>query len=275
VTRRRLAAITIVLIGAAAPALARRAPSDPARVVAVYPSTHRVPSNLLRIYVEFSSPMQTDWAQTHLRLLDDKGRRVERAFLETDEELWDPGQRRLTMLFDPGRVKRGIKSNLEMGAPLVEGRRYYIVVDSGWPNARGVPLVQSVTHELVVGPFDGTSPDPRRWTLSSPRGGTRDSLVVRFDEPLDHALAARLITVVNESGTRVAGVGRLDPGDTAWVFTPESPWSVGAANLHVSASLEDLAGNSVARVFDTDLDHGGRSAESESRADVVLVIRVR
>jgi hypothetical protein len=264
-----------VLIGAAAPALARHAPSDPARVLAVYPSTYRVPSNLLRIYVEFSSPMQTDWAQTRVRLLDDEGRRVERAFLETDEELWDPSHRRLTMLFDPGRVKRGIKSNLEMGAPLIEGRRYAIVVDSGWPDARGVPLVRSFKHEVVVRPFDGASPDPRRWTLSSPRAGTRDPLVVRFDEPLDHALAARLITVLNESGTGVGGIARLSAGDTAWVFTPASPWRVGAAHLHVSASLEDLAGNSVARVFDTDLQAGGRPAESESRADVVLAIPVR
>src|SRR5207253_2708964 len=123
--------------------------------------------------------------------------------------------------------------------------------------------------------FDGTSPDPRRWTLSSPGAGTRDPLVVRFDEPIDHALAARLITVLNESGTRVGGIARLSTGDTAWVFTPASPWRVGPAHLHVSTSLEDLAGNSVARVFDTDLENGGRSAEGESRADAVLVIPVR
>jgi len=275
VTGRRLAAVTILLIGTAAPAPARRAPSDRALVVAVYPSARLVPSNLLRIYVEFSSPMQSDWAPTRVQLLDDEGRRVERAFLEIDEELWDPARRRLTMLFDPGRVKRGIRSNVEMGAPLIEGHRYLIVVDSGWPDARGVPLARTFSHELVVGPFDGTSPDPRRWTLSAPRAGTRDPLVVRFDEPLDHALATRLITVLNESGTRVGGNTRLSTGDAEWVFTPASPWRVGAAHLHVSASLEDLAGNSVAREFDSDLKHGGRSVERESRADVVLVVPVR
>ena len=35
-----------------------------------------------------------------------------------------------------------------------------------------------------------------------------------------------------------------------WFFTPAAPWPEGVCELHVNADLEDLAGNSVRRVFD-------------------------
>jgi hypothetical protein len=264
----RLAAVTIVMIGAAAVACVHFDRVAEPRVVAVHPTTHRVPSNLLRIYIEFSSPMQEDQARTHVRLLDDSGRVVQGAFLEMDQELWDSSRQRLTLLFDPGRVKRGIRSNLEMGAPLLEGHRYRILVDSGWPDAKGAPLRARFTHELIVGAFDGSSPDPSKWVLTSPRNGTHDTLVVRFDEPLDHALAARAIGVVG-----VDGDARVLAGDTAWHFAPATPWPA-SASLCVGPTLEDLAGNSVGRVFDADTKRGGPTVEQSGRADVLLPIKI-
>jgi hypothetical protein len=275
VTRAKWAAAAIIVIGAAAPTLFRRVGDDTTRVVAVHPGAHQVPSNLLRVYVEFSAPMETDWASTHVRLLDESGRVVPRAFLEMDPELWDSSHRRLTMLFDPGRVKRGIRSNLEMGAPLVAGRRYTIVVDSGWRDDRATPLVRSFNHELVVGAFDGTSPDPHRWVLSSPRVATRDSLVVRFDEPLDHGLAARMIIVVDASGAAIGGAGMLGDADRLWTFVPRLPWPARALSLRVNPALEDLAGNSVARPFDSYVTHGGRRAEDAVDDAVVIPIPSR
>ena len=261
---KQLVAAAIVLIAAVGTTT-----TDAPRVVAVYPSVHRVPSNLLRVYIEFSAPMESDWARTHVRLLDDSNRVVEHAFLEMDDELWDPGRRRLTILFDPGRVKRGLRSHVEMGAPLMEGRHYRLVVDSGWKDSRGAPLVRSFTHDMVVGSFDGASPDPRCWTVSSTRVGTREPLRVRFDEPLDHALASRLITVVDSAGAPIVGRASADEDDTVWRFTPASPWRAGAHSLRVSTALEDLAGNSVGRLFDTDVGSGARA--SEARSGNVLV----
>ena len=45
------------------------------------------------------------------------------------EELWDQGFRRLTMTFDPGRIKRGLTSNEAIGPPLAEGKHYTLVID--------------------------------------------------------------------------------------------------------------------------------------------------
>jgi hypothetical protein len=52
------------------------------------------------------------------------------------EELWDPGFRRLTMTFAPGRIKRGLTSNESIGPPITEGKRYTLVVDRDWLDAR-------------------------------------------------------------------------------------------------------------------------------------------
>jgi hypothetical protein len=234
------------------------------RVVAVQPSVDRVPSNMLRWYVEFSSPMEPGTAHEHVQVLDEAGRPVEDAFLRVGEELWDNDRRRLTLLFDPGRVKRGVRTNLEVGAPLVAGHRYRLVIDAAWRDAAGAALASGFDKEFDVGPSDRTSPDPARWELTVPHAGTRDALRVAFTEALDHALARRMLTV--ESGGRtLEGRVTLGHSDRAWAFVPEAPWKAGTYSLRIDAALEDLAGNSVARVFDADRQRGAPPAEEGAR----------
>lgn len=58
-----------------------------------------------------------------MRILDEQGREIEDPFLPLDTELWSHDATRFTVLFDPGRVKRGILPNVEMGRALYPGRR--------------------------------------------------------------------------------------------------------------------------------------------------------
>ena len=222
------------------------------RVTGVYPSAARVPSNLLRWYIETSAPMEPGNALRHVHLMDEAGRDVPGAFLALDEELWDPERRRLTLLFDPGRVKRGVRTNVESGAPLVEGRRYHLVVDDGWTDGTGAQLASRVDHAFEAVEADRRSPEPDRWRLSLPRASTRGPLRVSFGEPLDHALATRMLAAFDPDGERVAGAVTLAEGDSTWSFTPALPWLAGDYSLRVGGALEDLAGNNLVRVFDVD-----------------------
>jgi hypothetical protein len=226
------------------------------------------------LYVEFSAPMEDGWAQKHVRLLDEKGTTVNGAFLQLDEELWDAAHRRLTLLFDPGRIKRGLRTNLEQGAPLVEGHQYRVEIDTGWRSAAGASLASRFEHPLTVGAFDATSPNPDRWTVSALRAGSEDPVVVRFDEPLDHALALRMLTVVDSADQPMLGVVTLAGGDTVWHFAPGSAWRASRLTLLVKTALEDPAGNSIARAFDSDRVHGGRSAEEAARLGAVRRIPI-
>ena len=223
-----------------------------ARVTGVHPSADRVPSNLLRWYVETSAPMEPGTALQHVHLMDEAGREVPGAFLALDQELWDPERRRLTLLFDPGRVKRGVRTNVESGAPLVAGRRYRLVIDDGWTDGTGAPLASAFEHAFEAVEADRRSPDPDQWRLTTPAGGTRAPLQVSFGEPLDHALATRMLVVLDPDGERVSGSVALAEGDSAWTFTPKLPWLAGDYTLRVGGALEDLAGNNVVRVFDVD-----------------------
>ena len=174
------------------------------------------------------------------------------AFLALDQELWDPERRRLTLLFDPGRVKRGVRTNVESGAPLIAGRRYRLVIDDTWVDGSGAPLASGYEHAFETTEADRRSPDPARWHLTTPAAGTRAPLQVSFGEPLDHALAARLLTVLDGRGTFVSGSVELAANDGRWIFTPQRDWAAGDYTLRVGGALEDLAGNNIARVFDVD-----------------------
>jgi hypothetical protein len=249
---RKTAAVTLVVAAASMGGIAvangaRRA--HPPRVLAVLPSSERVPSNLLRLYVQFSEPMEEGSVPQRVRLLDDSGHAVSGAFLQLDEELWDPTGRRLTLLFDPGRIKRGVRTNLEQGAPLLEGHRYRVVIDSRWRAASGEPLASGFERVLTVQGRDSVSPDPDRWTLSQLERGSRDALFVQFDEPLDHALVLRMLTVVDSADQPLPGIAAVTSADSLWSFTPVAPWSSQKLTLLVNTALEDVAGNSIARPF--------------------------
>ena len=257
-------------------ALPRVARDRTTRVTGVYPSATRLPSNLLRWYVETSAPMDPGNALQHVHLMDESGREVTGAFLALEGELWDPARRRLTLLFDPGRVKRGVRTNLESGAPLVAGRRYRLVIDDGWTDGNGAQLAAGFEHAFEVADADRQSPDPNRWRLTMPAASTRKAILVSFGEPLDHALAAHLLTVLDPGGTPVPGSVALGEGDSAWTFTPAQPWVQGDYTLRVGGALEDLAGNNVVRVFDVDrrVDSAGvdRDVAGTTRS---IPIRVR
>jgi hypothetical protein len=85
--------------------------APPTTVSAVYPGTTDVPANLLRMYIEFSAPMGSRDGQNYVAILDAQGRDMQDAVLPLDTGLWNPDHTRFTVLFDPGRVKRGILPN--------------------------------------------------------------------------------------------------------------------------------------------------------------------
>jgi hypothetical protein len=240
-------------------------PPPPAAVAAVYPSGHTLPANLLKFYVHFTQPMARGDQYRHVRIVDSEGRAVPDSFLELPEELWDAEGRRLTLLFDPGRIKRGLKPHEEVGYPLVEGRDYALVIDAGWPDAHGQPLAGAFRHDFRVVKLDHVQPSPKAWRLQPPRARSRGPLEVQFDEPLDHALAKRLITVRDAAGREVGGASTIDDQETRWRFRPDAPWESGRYELIVDPALEDRAGNSVGRPFETETtDEVGAGAEGEA-----------
>lgn len=232
---------------------------DPPRVTAIHPVSGEVPANLLRAYVHFSAPMRPDVARRYVNLLDGSGHAVALPFVEIEGGLWDRSHTRLTLLFHPGRIKRGVSPREALGPPLEEGRRYRLVVEPGWPAATGEPLAERAEVSWRAGPPDREPVAPARWTVQVPPAGTADPLRVDFGEPLDHALALRLIGVAR-GGSPVAGAATLDADGACWSFTPEEPWLPTDHELRVEPALEDLAGNNLRGAFDR--EPGAQEAEA-------------
>jgi hypothetical protein len=239
----------------------------------VYPSADVLPENLLKFYLHFSAPMRRGRSYEHIRLRDGSGREIELPFLELDEELWDPGLTRLTLFIDPGRIKRGVRPLEEVGPSLEAGKSYELVIDREWRDAAGNQLKETFRKVFKVGPPDREPPDPARWRVEPPREGTREPLAVIFPDPMDQALALRLIGVAESSGKAVGGAAALADGERRWTFTPRESWRRGSYRLVVQTTIEDLAGNNIGKPFDVDLSGGGSPPPAASAVTLTFDVR--
>ena len=223
------------------------------RVEHVYPSADVLPSNQLRLYIYFSAPMSRGEAARFIHVQDENGKILQgtEAVFLPGEELWDPNFQRLTMTFDPGRIKRGLTSNERIGPPIAEGKRYTLVIDRGWPDARGAPLVAGFRKTYRGGPAERNPPEPNEWRVTTPKAGTQTTLMVDFQTPMNFPLLQRMIQVSGAQGS-VIGTVSIDRQETQWRFTPREPWKAGDYRLVVNTALEDLAGNHIGQPFDID-----------------------
>lgn len=225
----------------------------PASIDAVYPVSKIVPENLLRMYICFSSPMMVGESYDHIRLLREDGTMVEKAFLVLDQELWDAERKRFTLLFDPGRIKRTLKSNLDLGTPLKEGESYQLVIDSTWRDANGKHLQSGYRKELIVAAAQRTRISTGSVSLRPPKANSREEVVLSFDRPMDHVLMSKYISLSHSSVGEISGTVQM-VDDFTCTFTPDHDWLSGRYEVKISPWVEDVCGNNFNNAFDLDLE---------------------
>lgn len=237
-------AATLSLFGASAAAC-----TGATQVDEIYPSGDAVPENLLRMYLYFTAPMGDGDIVPLITLRNADGSLVEDAFLSNRFDLWSPDRTRLTLLFDPGRVKTGLEAHDRLGRALVAGESYVLTVGDAAIDAEGCSLAATFSHSFVAGPSDVEVPDPYDWNLNQPMAGTTEPLRVSLGSPHDHLSMAFRIQV-RHGGKILPGGVSLEGDESVWVFTPRDPWSAARYELSVKKELEDLAGNRPGELFD-------------------------
>lgn len=226
--------------------------SKPPRVIAVYPTSKRLPANHLKFYIQFNEPMQQGGIFEYFSLFNKTQKQlVPRPFRHT--ELWSPDGKQLTLWFHPGRQKVGVNLNVELGAILNEGQEYELRVSPKWAALSGHPLGKAFKKTFTAVVMDERQPTINEWKLTAPAQGSREPLVCTLEEPLDYALLQSQLTVIDTNGKRISGKIELTEHETVWRFVPDQPWQTGEYQLRVGTVLEDLAGNSIARPFAIDL----------------------
>jgi hypothetical protein len=223
----------------------------------VFPTGTRLPENLLKFYIHFSNPMAMRDAYAHVHLRDEHGRELIQPFLEINEELWDRQGKRLTLLLDPGRIKRGLVPNVENGSILHTGGRYELTIDATLQDSQGQPLVRSYRKEFTAIDSDHRQPHIDEWKLETPKVGSREPLRIRFGESLEHALVSRGIHL-KFSGGIIDGQFSFEHHESEGCFIPADAWKAGEYELQVNSYVEDLAGNSLRKPFEIEITDGER-----------------
>lgn len=225
-------------------------------VTHVFPSSDRLPENLLRFHVCFSSPMQRGRVEAEIALFGPDGQPAADVLYRAPVELWDRSMRQLTVLLDPGRLKRGVGPNRALGPPLEAGLDYTLVVGAGMTDLAGRPLPGPFHKRFRVTAAVRQAIGVEQWRVRLPAADSREPLVLRFERPLDRALLVHGIEVRSTDRRRVAGQVSIDETEHRWSFVPSAAWAEGSYEIQVSPSLEDVCGNSVGAAFERPLRQG-------------------
>jgi len=207
-----------------------------------------VPANLLRMYVHFREPVPHAVPASCFGIVRmANGRAVEKPFLDFgDDGLWDRDRRTLTLLFDPGRIKRGVALHETLGPALRAGERYRLQSD-----CEGIAPFR---HEFNVAGEERRPLDPATWRILDPvpRTGSREPLRMEAPVLMDEALFERYVRVDELEGSVSIVDGRI------WTFVPDKPWGGDPHRILFHHRLEDVAGNRPGRSFDEPATGGPR-----------------
>ena len=229
-------------------------------LTAIYPSTNAVPENLLKMYLQFSKPMQeVGNALDYISVTDNTtGEKVD-MFLELNTELWNKEHTLLTLWLDPGRIKTDLIPNKTLGLPIIKDHNYTLKIDENWKDAEGITLKETYTKTFQVIDRDSKHPKVTNWELLA----TSEALIIHFNESLDAILTKETFSVKDKNGVYVSGDYKVTDNESVLKFYPEKPLKTGNYTLIIESKLEDLAGNNLNHAFDNDLSQSDSEPETE------------
>jgi hypothetical protein len=223
---------------------------DVAELLHIFPSAEVLPENLLRFYLYFNTPMRKGEAMKHIQLVDSKGNKDTQAFIQFKQELWSPDGKRLTLLFDPGRIKRGVSTNLELGPALQEGNTYQLAISGEWQDVYGQKLGMTEKKTFKVGAAYRTAIDIRIWNVNKPEAESTQALTIQLDRIIDRALVQSMIQIKNEKNQKIQGSWEISQNESVLHFTPVEKWQKGYYEILLDSGLEDIAGNNLNSLLD-------------------------
>lgn len=221
-----------------------------AKVVDIYPSANELPENLLRFYFYFNTPMKKGQALKHIQLIDAAGIIDNHAFMEFKQELWSADGKRLTILFDPGRIKRGVSTNMELGPALLEGKTYKLIISVTWEDVYGQALAVNTTKEFVVTKAYRHQINVTELEIQKPKANTNEALHIHFDRIIDHALVHSMIRLEDTNKKLIAGHWETSEEEKIVQFIPKEPWKKGTYRITMDSRMEDVTGNNLNNLLD-------------------------
>ncbi|MEB3346499.1 Ig-like domain-containing protein [Aquimarina gracilis] len=220
-------------------------------IEAIYPSSRKLPSNVLKWYIRFSKSIDQTNPYDHIHFLTASGDTIRKAILNLENALISEDRKLLTVWIDPGRQKRGLIPNQQLGAVFEEGKEYSLVITQEFKDKEGIPLKQNQIHQFIITTSDRKQPNVNSWKIRSPEVGTISELKIDFKEQMDYGSMLNRITLLNPDKKKVTGDLKLIKNESTLVLKPHKPWIKGEYEIVIDSRIEDLAGNNLNRLFDT------------------------
>ncbi len=239
-----------------------------AKVLSIFPTSDLLPENVLRFYIYFQTPMKQEEALQHIKLIDKDGNVDNHAFMKFKEELWSIDGKRLTILFDPGRIKRGVSTNMVQGPALEDGHQYKLRIANEWQDVYGQQLVDVEVKDIMVVEAYRDKIVVGDWVLDSPQYNTLDKLTIVFDRIMDHALIQTMVQVRDENQNLVNGHWEILESQKIMQFIPNNKWKIGNYAIRFDTRIEDVAGNNLQNL----LDHNSKDQDLEERYQFINFI---
>lgn len=229
--------------------------SEKPKLFAIHPQSDTLPENTLKLYLQFSKPMRSGRALDHVYLLDKNRDTMRNVFLDLQPELWDSTGTILTLWLDPGRIKRDLVLNRQLGNPLKKSQHYELVVSGDWKDTHGKALDTLIVKKFTVGPRVDETIDISKWQLTVSKAGTTNMLVINTGRSLDHYLLQESVWITDVNGKPLDGMSSMTGSDHDRIlkFRPDTKWQARTYKIKVNTRLEDLAGNNLNKVFDRDI----------------------
>ena len=228
-----------------------------AKLLSIFPTSNLLPENLLRFYFYFQTPMKQEEALKHIKLIDEEGKVDDHAFMKFKKELWSSDGKRLTLLFDPGRIKRGVSSNTKQGAALVNGKHYQLSISGAWQDVYGQSLKKNNLKEIIVVEPYRKKINVDEWVMREPTFDSLDRLIIDFDRIVDHALIQSMMQINDPAGNLVEGSWEIINAEQQVQFIPKNRWTKGFFKIVFDTRMEDVSGNNLQNL----LDHNSREKD--------------
>ena len=218
----------------------------------VYPSGPEIPQSLLRIVLDFDTPVHTPIFD-RICLRYDNGTPALYAFVQ--QELWSPDQRTLTLLLHPSRVKTGLVGHETLGHALRPGEGISLELDG-----QVVKRWQVVSRRWAA-------PAPEGWAMHPITVNTRAPLRIDLGDPID--VLSRDLIRVTDGRQAVPGRTLLSPGERWWRFRPDQPWADRTLyQVMVHPRLENPCGDQVGEP----LEHTAGTGLGSRRRSTALTV---
>ena len=202
-------------------------------------------------------------------LLDQNGKPVDRAILKEIPELWNHDFTQLTIWIEPGRIKRGLGPNIELGPVFQLGEKYSLRISEHFRDENGIEMDQQYVKSFVVGEADRSKLNIDDVLVNY--GPDVDQVRLKFAEPIDISSSISNLIITDVNHDVISGFWQLSEGDMELIFTPHSVFKAGHYQVVLNSVIEDLAGNNFNRNFDQKLRE---KREKETAEQFSLVFKV-